>query len=176
MQHICWALFLFFCLQLLSSSSSVIFTNNNNNNSNTHTHTPTHPHPNNIQRGMANANEIAKAFVQHYYNTFDTSRANLISLYQNDSMLTFEGQTFQGPQNIVNKLLSLPFQLIQHKPTTLDLQPAPGGGLIVFVSGQLLVDAEKNPMNFSQVFSLWPIQGSQGGFFVYNDMFRLNVG
>lgn len=33
-----------------------------------------------------------QAFADHYYNTFDTNRAGLGSLYQDQSLLTFEGQ------------------------------------------------------------------------------------
>ncbi|KAD0890837.1 hypothetical protein E3N88_43582 [Mikania micrantha] len=51
---------------------------------------------------------VSKAFVEHYYSTFDTNRSGLANLYQESSMLTFEGQKIQGSQNIVNKLTSLP--------------------------------------------------------------------
>ncbi|CAI9758525.1 unnamed protein product [Fraxinus pennsylvanica] len=37
-------------------------------------------------------NAVAKAFVEHYYSTFDANRAWLSNLYQEGSMLTFEGQ------------------------------------------------------------------------------------
>ncbi|KAD3641873.1 hypothetical protein E3N88_31097 [Mikania micrantha] len=46
---------------------------------------------------------VAKAFVEHYYSTFDTNRSNLANLYQESSMLTFEGQKIQGSANIVAK-------------------------------------------------------------------------
>jgi hypothetical protein len=88
---------------------------------------------------MANIDEIAKAFVNHYYGIFDTNRANLAGLYvrsrlhfllerrdtnilielkhviclfvflnnvqQDQSMLTFEGQKFQGPKSIMEKII-----------------------------------------------------------------------
>ena len=44
-------------------------------------------------------------------------------------------------------------------------------GIVVFVSGQLLVEGETHPLKFSQVFHLLPANGS---YFVLNDMFRLN--
>ena len=53
--------------------------------------------------------EVAKAFVGHYYRMFDADRAGLGSLYQDASMLTFEGQKIQGSQGIVAKQTSLPF-------------------------------------------------------------------
>eukprot|EP00898_Chlorokybus_atmophyticus_P006005 jgi/Chlat1/6405/Chrsp45S00459 len=104
---------------------------------------------------------IAKAFVEHYYSTFDGNRPNLQALYQEHSMLTFEGEKFQGPAAIAAKLTGLPFKQSRHTISTIDSQPSgPQGGLLVFVSGNLLV------------FHLMPAQG--GSYFVFNDMFRLN--
>jgi len=50
------------------------------------------------------ADEIGKAFVQHYYQTIDTNAAGLAGLYQPTSALTFEGQPFQGTDQIIAKL------------------------------------------------------------------------
>lgn len=41
-----------------------------------------------------------QAFTDHFYSTFDSARANLAGLYQDQSMLTFEGQKFQGTQAV----------------------------------------------------------------------------
>ena len=38
----------------------------------------------------AQFNEIGPAFINHYYQQFDTNRTALQSLYQDASMLTFE--------------------------------------------------------------------------------------
>lgn len=55
------------------------------------------------------ADEIAKAFIPHYYNLFDTNREGLVSLFRETSTLTFEGD---GPKTgcaqIMEKLRSLP--------------------------------------------------------------------
>jgi len=48
--------------------------------------------------------QVGEAFVQHYYNTFDSSRSNLGPLYRENSMLTFEGEKYLGVQQIVGKL------------------------------------------------------------------------
>ena len=53
---------------------------------------------------------VAKAFVDHYYQTFDSNRAALAGLYQDGSMLTFEGEKFLGGAAIAGKIGSLPFQ------------------------------------------------------------------
>ncbi|KAL0331848.1 UNVERIFIED_CONTAM: Nuclear transport factor 2A [Sesamum calycinum] len=94
---------------------------------------------------------VAKAFVEHYYSTFDANRAGLANLYQDGSMLTFEGQKIMGSQNIVAKLTSLPFQQCQHAITTVDCQPSgPAGGMLVFVSGNLQLAGEQHALKFSQ--------------------------
>nr|VDC61758.1 unnamed protein product [Brassica rapa] len=95
---------------------------------------------------------VAKAFVEHYYTTFDSNRGGLVSLYQEGSMLTFEGQKIQGSQNIVAKLTSLPFQQCKHNITTVDCQPSgPAAGMLVFVSGNLQLAGEQHALKFSQV-------------------------
>lgn len=99
---------------------------------------------------------VAKAFVEHYYSTFDTNRAGLAGLYQDASMLTFEGQKFMGSQNITTKLTSLPFQQCQHQISTVDCQPSgPAGGMLVFVSGNLQLAGEQHALKFSQASSFF---------------------
>jgi hypothetical protein len=100
---------------------------------------------------------LAKAFVDHYYATFDNNRAGLATLYQDGSMLTFEGAKFMGTASIASKLTSLPFTLCQHTIATVDCQPSgPHGGIIVFVSGNIATSAEEQqrPHKFSQVGKL----------------------
>jgi hypothetical protein len=95
---------------------------------------------------------VAKAFVDHYYRTFDTNRPALVGLYQETSMLTFEGEKFQGPNAIAGKLGSLPFQACEHNIVTVDCQPSgPQGGMLVFVSGSIRTGPEEHPIKFSQV-------------------------
>eukprot|EP01112_Ceratiomyxa_fruticulosa_P004489 TRINITY_DN15027_c0_g1_i2.p1 TRINITY_DN15027_c0_g1~~TRINITY_DN15027_c0_g1_i2.p1 ORF type:complete len:158 (+),score=35.37 TRINITY_DN15027_c0_g1_i2:77-550(+) len=120
--------------------------------------------------------QIAQAFVSHYYNIFDTNRAQLETLYKPESMLTWEGQPFQGVAQIIEKIVSLPFQTVKHVVTTQDAQPTPSG-VLIFVCGTLAIDNDyEHPLKFSQTFQLLPIPGQAGGFFVFNDMFRLNIG
>ncbi|XP_021713676.1 nuclear transport factor 2-like [Chenopodium quinoa] len=122
---------------------------------------------------MEQGDQVARAFVEHYYSTFDTNRAALSSLYQESSMLTFEGQKFQGAQNIVGKLTSLPFEQCKHSITTTDCQPSSSNGtLLVFVSGNLQLAGEQHLLKFSQMFHLMPTP--QGSFYVQSDIFRLN--
>eukprot|EP00741_Cyanophora_paradoxa_P025204 tig00000350_g24329.t1 len=118
--------------------------------------------------------QVGQAFVQHYYTVFDQDRRQLHPLYQGDSMLTFEGQPFLGTEKIVEKLVNLSFQKIAHKVITCDCQPTAANGILVFVAGDLMVDDSPHPMKFSQVFNLKPLP--TGSYYVYNDMFRLNLG
>lgn len=61
---------------------------------------------------MANVNEIATQFVNFYYATFDRNRAELLPLYRDMSMLSFEGKKKEREQvaaiSIANSTLSSP--------------------------------------------------------------------
>ena len=128
---------------------------------------------------------IEQAFAEHYYNTFDADRSQLGPLYNESySMLNFEhsdarpGQ-YKGSAAIVEKLRALPFQQVKHQVVTLDTQPSPNGGVIVMVCGNLLIDGEQRAQKFSQTFQLMPTEAAglaPGSYFIFNDVFRLNVG
>ncbi|KAB8214934.1 hypothetical protein BDV33DRAFT_195653 [Aspergillus novoparasiticus] len=124
---------------------------------------------------MADFQSIAQQFVQFYYKTFDENRAQLAGLYRDQSMLTFETSSIQGVAAINEKLTSLPFQKVAHQVGTLDAQPSnEAGGILVMVTGALLVDEQQNPMNYTQTFQLMP--DGAGSYFVFNDIFRLVYG
>ncbi|KAL1848236.1 Nuclear transport factor 2 [Paecilomyces lecythidis] len=115
---------------------------------------------------------IAQQFVDFYYKTFDENRAGLAALYRDHSMLTFETASVQGTAGIVEKLTSLPFQKVVHQLATLDAQPSSeSGGILVMVTGALLIDDEQKPMSYTQSFQLLP--DGAGSYFVFNDIFRL---
>lgn len=89
-------------------------------------------------------------------------------------MLTFETSDVQGVEAILEKLTLLPFQRVEHEILTINAQPASANGdVIVMVTGRLLLDEERNPMNYSQVFHLMP---ENNLYYVLNDIFRLNMG
>ncbi|KAI6009381.1 nuclear transport factor 2 [Pisolithus orientalis] len=120
-------------------------------------------------------NAIAKNFTDFYYQTFDADRSRLAPLYRPESMLTWEGQQILGVSAITEKLTSLPFSKVQHRVTTVDAQPSvpATANLIVSVTGLLLVDDSVNPMPYTQAFHL---VSSDNSYYVYNDIFRLNLG
>lgn len=52
----------------------------------------------------SNFQEIATQFVPFYYQTFDTNREGLATLYRDTSMLTYESASVLGVAAIVDKL------------------------------------------------------------------------
>ena len=86
-------------------------------------------------------------------------------------MLTYEGEQFLGTQSICEKLGGLPN--ISHKISLADYQPTNSNGIIAFVIGTLTIDGG-NEMAFTHVFHL--AVGGQNGYYVHNDIFRLNLG
>ena len=67
------------------------------------------------------ADDVAKAFIPHYYNLFDTNREGLASLFRNESQFTFEGDGPKaGAPAIMEKLRTLP--PVQHQPQTIETQ------------------------------------------------------
>jgi hypothetical protein len=122
---------------------------------------------------MADFNAVGGQFVNFYYNVFQTNRAGLSELFNEHSMLSFEGEHFKGVANIVQKFQSLGMNTIAHQILTQDIQPSSSpGGIIVFVTGQLKMD-EDAPLRFTQVFHLLP---QNNGYYVHNTIFRLNLG
>lgn len=85
-------------------------------------------------------------------------------------MLSFEGEQFLGVEGIMGKLQSLPS--MQHAASSFDYQPTLSNGILAFVTGQLSID-NGPPMNYTQVFHL--AVGGPSGYYVYNDIFRLNL-
>jgi hypothetical protein len=118
------------------------------------------------------ADAIGKQFADHYYNTFKTDRNQLGRLYQDQSILTWEGRRFIGQQAVAQHLAGLPFGKIDFRLITVDCQPAPSNCIMVFTTGQLLTEGESNPLKFSQLFQL---VNANNTWVLANDMFRLNL-
>ena len=74
--------------------------------------------------------KIGNAFIEYYYQVFDANRSQLGPLYQDNSLLTWEGKQIQGKVNIIKHLEGLPFKKVQHKLTTIDCQPSVSGGVL----------------------------------------------
>jgi Nuclear transport factor 2 (NTF2) domain len=119
------------------------------------------------------AEGVAKAFVQHYYNTFRSGGAALRSLYQPQSMCTFEGQQFQGADNIIEIFQQAGPAAYQVKST--DVQPSTTPNTIAIVTtGLVTIGGEGNPLLFSEFFQL--VNMSPNQYYVHNQVFRLMYG
>eukprot|EP00933_Yihiella_yeosuensis_P083544 TRINITY_DN97783_c0_g1_i1.p1 TRINITY_DN97783_c0_g1~~TRINITY_DN97783_c0_g1_i1.p1 ORF type:complete len:129 (-),score=6.90 TRINITY_DN97783_c0_g1_i1:126-512(-) len=121
----------------------------------------------------ANFQAVGQQFAQGFYQAFDSNRQSLQPMYGDQSLLTFEGEQFMGAANIVQKLVSLPFQSVQHSIVKADYQPIPGTqNVAVFITGNLIVNGNSaNPLKFSETFVL--VQTPTGSYQVGNDVFRL---
>mmetsp|Transcript_24762 Transcript_24762/g.38187 ORF Transcript_24762/g.38187 Transcript_24762/m.38187 type:complete len:89 (+) Transcript_24762:403-669(+) len=87
-------------------------------------------------------------------------------------MMTFEGQQFGGPTNIIGKLRSI--GQVKHDIKGMDVQPGANENcLIIFVTGAVKIGGD-NPLHFCEMFQL--IQTQPGSYYVHNDVFRLNYG
>lgn len=109
---------------------------------------------------MADPESVGKAFLQYYYQLFESNRPGLANLYQDASMLTFEGQKFQGPQAIIGKLGQLPFSQCKINADTMDFQPSVSGGVMVFVTGKIIVSGDTDAAAGQQQVSC--VAGEQG--------------
>lgn len=118
------------------------------------------------------AEEVAKAFVQHFYQTFDAGVDALSGLFNEQSMLTFEGQQVQGSPAIINKLKSV--GQVKHSVKTTDIQPSSNpNAIVIFVTGAIQIGGD-NPLHFCEFFHL--VGTAPGQYYVHNDVFRLNYG
>jgi len=121
---------------------------------------------------LPNFKEIGEQFVQHYYREFSADRKNVIPLYHDQAMLTYEEKMAQGKDAIGDVLVNkLSFTNIQHDITKVDVQPTMDSGLIILVTGRLKTD-EDHPHAFSETFLVKQINGS---FLLVHDVFRLSL-
>lgn len=123
----------------------------------------------------ANFKKIGEDFAQFFYQTFDTNRPALNSLFDQVSLLTFDGEQFQGTQPIAQKLGSLQFQTVKHVVAKCDCHPVPGSPdkVIVFIIGTIVINGnEAAPVKFSEFFQL--VKKPTGQWLILNDVFRIN--
>jgi hypothetical protein len=117
--------------------------------------------------------DVGNAFVSHFYTLFDTNLAQLVNLFQDTSMLTFESKQFLGRDAIMGHLMNFGSQ-VRHQYQTVDAQPTFNGGILILVTGNIYINSP-NPVRYSDVFHLLPIQGGTG-YWCYNMVIRLNYG
>jgi hypothetical protein len=87
-------------------------------------------------------------------------------------MMSFEGQQFQGPENIIGKFKGV--GQVKHVVKSMDVQPSNSpSAIVIFVTGSIQIDGG-NPLHFCEFFQL--VSTGPGQYYVHNDVFRLNYG
>merc|ERR1712013_566370 len=115
---------------------------------------------------------IGRAFVGAYFEAMSAKdRSKMAAYYRDMSCLSYEGQGFQGVKAIINKLRALPIESIAYDIKTLDVQPSGCGGLMLFVTGDVMLNAIPNPVKFAQSLHIVPEEASQDRFWIHNDIF-----
>ncbi|XP_004343478.2 hypothetical protein CAOG_07604 [Capsaspora owczarzaki ATCC 30864] len=123
---------------------------------------------------MGDARAIGENFTNWYYQTFDVDREGVAAAYGADSVLTYEGEVFQGAVAIMAKLRSLSFRTVSHIITAADCQPTINNGVIVCVIGQMQVDGDDKLLAYSELFHLqWNVETNN--YYIMNDCFRISV-
>ena len=90
------------------------------------------------QYPIMSAEEVAKSFVDHYYNLRANNPGGIASLYAETSTLTFEGEQFKGTQAISGKL---GMAAAQFQVKSMDVQPSINEqSICIFVTGGLQIE------------------------------------
>lgn len=116
--------------------------------------------------------DVSAFFKDNYYGIFDTTPENLRAGYRPHSKWSWEGQTLETFDEFLEKLT--PLGNVKHTVKTVDVKPSsPQGSALVLVTGTLVLADSSHEMPFSEVFHIFP--NESGGFFIENDIFRLNL-
>jgi hypothetical protein len=110
------------------------------------------------------AKSIGESFLQSFFSQNVSGQA---SFYGNDSLLSFESEIFSGSQEIIGKLSSLPIK--QSEVKNYEIQPS-GTGILIYLSGLIIIEGESNPMNFVRVFFL---ANAGNSYYLKNDIYKV---
>lgn len=113
--------------------------------------------------------EVGRSFINYFYQCYDGDRSALQGLYQDCSMLSFEGNEFMGSNSIMNKIGSLGCTFA-HDIKSTDIQPTSDGGILICCTGLIKID-ENPAMMFTETFIIRDMGGNS--YYVHNDIFRL---
>eukprot|EP01070_Trichotokara_eunicae_P001182 Trichotokara_eunicae@DN1605_c0_g1_i1.p1 len=117
--------------------------------------------------------EIGRSFVKVFYDTFQSDRTKLASLFSEQSFMTWENKQQMGVKAIDEFVKSLPFNTVKFQLVTCDCQPSMNNGVLVCTNGDLQIDNEQ-PLKFCQTFHLQPT--GSGSYFLSNVIFRFILG
>ena len=120
---------------------------------------------NQIQNDIKTADNIGRQFLQAFFQ----QNADISNFYGNDSILSFESETYIGRDDIVGKLKSFQVATI---PTNYSVQPS-NNGILIFCSGSLQLNGETNQMPFVRCIVL---VNSGGSYYIKNDIYKVTFG
>ena len=99
---------------------------------------------------MTDFQAVGTQFITHYYQSLQTNKAALASLYTAESMLSYEGEQFMGKDAIGEKLSGLPSLTFDANNAVVDYQPSVNNGIFVLITGQLFIDGnQEQPLKFT---------------------------
>ncbi|KAH0791185.1 nuclear transport factor 2 [Histomonas meleagridis] len=114
--------------------------------------------------------EIARNFAQFYYGLYNdvNKRAQLQSLYTDQSCFTMQNSTFSGQQQIMSKLMDEGMLSNMKACTNFIAQPSVPGTILISVQGETMFQGEENTLAFLEIFLIGQVQGS---FVILNQIF-----
>ena len=115
--------------------------------------------------------QVGKGYTNQYYQTFQSNRGALAGCYRESSLMTYNGERISGGANITQKLSSLPLGNCQFQIQVQDCHPSPGGGVLVFVDGELKAEGEEHSLRFAEVFHL--STEANHNWYISNQIFRI---
>lgn len=115
--------------------------------------------------------KITAQFLQAYFHIYENRRCELITQFCDNSIFTFNGADYTGPDNIIKKLELLPYNS-RFVVSTVDSVPAYNNILPVFVTGMFHTGNNTQPVLFSQSFQLLRMRGD---YLILNNFLRVNI-
>ena len=120
---------------------------------------------NQIQNDIKTADNIGRQFLQAFFQP----NVDISNFYGNDSILSFESETFVGRDDIIGKLKNLQVSTI---PTNYSVQPS-NNGILIFCSGNFQIVGEQNQMPFVRCIFL---VNANGSYYIKNDIYKITFG
>ena len=118
-----------------------------------------------IQNDIKTADNIGRQFLQAFFQP----NADISNFYGNDSILSFESETYIGRDDIIGKLKTFNVSTI---PTNYSVQPS-NNGILIFCSGNFQLQGETNQMPFVRCIML---VNSGGSYYIKNDIYKITFG
>ena len=118
-----------------------------------------------IQNDIKTADNIGRQFLHAFFK----QNADISNFYGNDSILSFESETYIGRDDIIGKLKTFNVSTI---PTNYSVQPS-NNGILIFCSGNFQLQGETNQMPFVRCIML---VNSGGSYYIKNDIYKITFG